>query len=176
VNRYAVHFSLPSNSAKTKISDRVPVIPGVFTGYHRVVTVDPYRLVVVRDGEGENLPVDFILALDSTEELDDAPHRKGHAVGVLPVCDVERSGAAFHLSSQEREVHVVRGHEERLIPGDEVANKRRQLGELVLSERISPEPNRVVRLWTGAGEGGRVVPPFVDAFDEAFIVLVPECE
>ncbi|EAQ91197.1 predicted protein [Chaetomium globosum CBS 148.51] len=31
---------------------------------------------------------DLILALDSTEELDDAPHRKGHAVGVLPVCDV----------------------------------------------------------------------------------------
>lgn len=43
------------------------------------------------------------------------------------------------------------------------ANERRQLGELALSERISPEPNKVVRLWTSAGERDRIVPPFVDA-------------
>jgi len=130
----------------------------------------------MRDGEGEDLPVDFILALNSTEELDDAPHRKGHAVGILPVCDVERCGTAFHLASQKREVYVVRGYEEGLVPGDEVANEGRQLGELVLGECVSFEPNGVVRLWTGAGEGDRVVLPFVDAFDKAFIVLVPECE
>jgi hypothetical protein len=34
----------------------------------------------------------------------------------------------------------------------------------------------VIRLWTGAGQRDRVVPPFVDALDKAFIVLVPECE
>jgi len=84
-------------------------------------------------------------------------------VSVLPVCDVERRGAAFHLASQEREVHVVCGYEEGLVPGDEVTNERRQLSEPVISERVSPEPNRVVGLGTGAGEGDRVVPPFVDA-------------
>lgn len=60
-----------------------------------VLAVDPDRGVVMRDGEGENLPVDLILALDSTEELDDASHRKGHTVGVPPACDIESSGAAF---------------------------------------------------------------------------------
>jgi hypothetical protein len=52
------------------------------------VAEDPYRLLVMRDGEGEDLPVNLILALDATEELDDAPYRKGHAVGVLPVLRV----------------------------------------------------------------------------------------
>jgi hypothetical protein len=40
----------------------------------------------------------FIVALNNTEELGDTPHRKGHTVGVLPVCDVERGGAALHLA------------------------------------------------------------------------------
>ena len=102
--------------------------------------------MVVRDGEGKDLLVDLILALNSTEELDDAPHRKGYAIGILSVRDVERSGAALHLASQEQEVHIVRGHEEGLVPSNEVANKWRQLGELVLSKRVSFEPNGVVRL------------------------------
>jgi len=169
-------FILSIERGEVESIDRVPIVLDVFPSYHRVVAVDPYRPVVMRDGEGEDLPINFILALDSTEELDDAPHRKGHAVGVLPICDVERSGATLHLAGQEREVHVVRGHEEGLVPGNEVANEGRQLGELVLSERVSFEPNGVVRLWTGAGEGDRVVPPFVDALDKAFMVLVPECE
>ena len=60
-------------------------------------------------------------------------------------------------------------------PGDEVANKRRQLGELVLGECVSLEPNGVVRLWTGAGDGVRVVPPFVDALNEMFEVAGTAC-
>ncbi len=57
-----------------------------------------------------------------------------------------------------------------------VANKGQQLGKPVLGECVSFEPNGAIRLWTGAGEGDRVVLPFVNAFDKAFIVLVLECE
>ena len=75
------------------------VVLDVFPSYHWIVAVDPYRPVVMRDGEGEDLLVDLILALDSTEELDDTPYRKGYAVGILPVYDVERRGAILHLAS-----------------------------------------------------------------------------
>ena len=44
-------------------------------------------------------------------------------MSILSVCDIERCGAALHLAREEREVHVVRGHEARLVAGDEVANK-----------------------------------------------------
>ena len=120
------------------------VVLDVFPDYHRVVAVDPDRGVVMRDGEREDLWVDLILALYSTEELDDAPHRKGYAVSVLPVCDVERRGAAFHLASQEREVHVVRGYEEGwqqwsysiLGPGADTAFPR---ASLRMGKRLSSE-------------------------------------
>ncbi len=53
--------------------------------------------MVMGDIEGKDLSIDLILALDSTEELDNGRHCNGHAVGVLSVCDVERRGAAFHV-------------------------------------------------------------------------------
>ena len=84
-------------------------------------------------------------------------------MSVLLVCDVECRGAVFHLASQEREVHIVYGYKEGLVPSDEVTNERQQLSEPVISERVSPKPNRVVGLGTGASKGDRVVPPFVDA-------------
>ena len=46
-------------------------------------------------------------------------------MSVLLVCDVECRGAVFHLASQEREVYIVYGYEEGLVPGDEVTNERR---------------------------------------------------
>ena len=99
VNRHAVYFPLPSNAVKQNFRSGAGNTR-VFPGYHRVVTVDPYRLVVVRDGEGEDLPVDLILALDSAEELDDASHRKGI---LWAFCGSAMSSAAApHFISQVR--------------------------------------------------------------------------
>lgn len=72
--------------------------------------------MVVRNGEDEDLPVDLTLALDSTEELDDALHCKIHTASVLPVCDIERLSVVFHLASQEREVRVVCDGKDKLVP------------------------------------------------------------
>ena len=38
--------------------------------------------VAVRDGEGEDLSVEFLLALHIPEELQASPHRNSHAVGI----------------------------------------------------------------------------------------------
>ena len=46
---------------------------------------------------------------------------------------------------------------------------------LVLGECVSFEPNGVVRLWAGAGEGDRVVPSFVDALCYDVKVCCTEC-
>lgn len=43
----------------------------------------------MRNREGEDLPVDFIFAFNSTKEFDDIPHNKDHIISILPVCDIE---------------------------------------------------------------------------------------
>ena len=126
------------------------VILGILPIDHRIMAVDAHRSMVMRDGEGKDLPVDLVLAFHCAKELDGGPHRERHAVRVLAVRDVKCCSSALHLARQEWEVHVVRGHEEGHVPGDEVANARRQLGELVVSECLSFEPHRVIGLGAGA--------------------------
>jgi hypothetical protein len=67
--------------------------------------------MVVRNREGEDLAVHLVLALYSTEELDDSPYRKGHAVSALAVGNFKRLVTALNLAGQEWEVHVMRGYE-----------------------------------------------------------------
>lgn len=40
---------------------------------YRVVTVDPHGLVIVRDGKGEDLPVQLLLALHVSKKCDKSP-------------------------------------------------------------------------------------------------------
>ena len=107
----------------------------------------------MRDGEGEDLPMKLHLTTNEPIELDDSSHRKRHAVGVLSVRDIERCSTALHLASKEREVHVVRGHEVRLIAGDKVANEWGELVELRFGERLPLESHREIRLWTRSCQG-----------------------
>ena len=88
------------------------VILSIFPIDYCIITVDTHRLVVMRDREGKDLAVDFILAFHCPKELDNSPHRKRHAVRVLAVGDVECCSSALHLARQELEVHIVRGHGE----------------------------------------------------------------
>ena len=77
------------------------------------MAVDSHRPMVVRDRESEDLPVKLLFTLHKSEEFDDTPHRHGHAVSILPICDIKCCGTALNLARQEREVHVVCSHEER---------------------------------------------------------------
>lgn len=65
----------------------------------------------------------LVLAFSSAIKLNNSPHRKCHAVRILAVYDVECCSSALHLAGQKWEVHVVRGDEERPVPGDEVATQ-----------------------------------------------------
>jgi hypothetical protein len=51
--------------------------------------------------------VQLLFPLDKSEQLDDAPHGKSHAVSVLSVGDVKRCSTALHFARKEREVHPV---------------------------------------------------------------------
>ena len=61
---------------------------------HRIVAVDTHRSIVMRDGEGKDLPMDLVLAFHCAKELDGGPHRERHAVRVLAVRHVEVSSSA----------------------------------------------------------------------------------
>lgn len=88
------------------------------------MTVNSYGVVIMRDREAKDMPMDLALALNSTKELGDRPHREGHTVGILPVRDVQRCGAALHFAGQEGEVQVIRAHKEGLVSSEKVAKER----------------------------------------------------
>ena len=56
---------------------------------YRVMAVDPYRLVIMRDREGENFLMKLFFALHKPEEFDNTPHRHCHAMSILLVCNIK---------------------------------------------------------------------------------------
>ena len=87
-------------------------------------------------------------------------------MSILSVCDIECCGATIHLAREKREVHVVRGHEERLVTGDEVTNEGSKLVELIFGKCLTLESHRVVGLRAGASQGKGVVPALVGAVNQ----------
>src|SRR5271163_2996155 len=118
-------------------TDRVTVEGSLISIDQSVMAVDSHRPVIVRDRKGENFPVHFLFALREFEELDNSSHCKGHAMSILPICDIECCSATLHFARQEREVHEIRGHEEGSVC--ELANNGLDPFELILCERLSPE-------------------------------------
>ena len=82
---------------KAKLADGMAVVFGILPINYGILAVNPYRPVIVRDGKGKELTVEFALAFHKTEELNDSPRRERHAVGVLAVYDVKRLEAALDL-------------------------------------------------------------------------------
>lgn len=111
----------------------------------------------------------LLLALHKSEELYSTSYCKSHAIGVLSVCDIERRGAALHFTHQEQEVHVIRSYEEGGVC--KLANERLKLLELIIGEGFSPESHKIFRLWTRLNHRDRVIPAFVDTFNQNFEVF-----
>lgn len=89
--------------------------------------------------------MDLPLPLDKSEELDDAPHGKSHAVSVLSVGDVKHCSTALHFAREEREAHPVGCDENGGII--DAADERIEPVELLARNCGSPESSRVIRLW-----------------------------
>jgi len=65
------------------------VIAGLVAGEYWAVAVDSYRLMVMREGEGEDLAADLLLAAYGAEEPDDGPYCNSYVVGILAVRNAE---------------------------------------------------------------------------------------
>ena len=152
--------------------DRMAVIGGILAIDYPVMAVDSHGLMTMGHGEGEELPVQLLLTLGKSKNLDDASHSKRDAVRILPVCDVERRRAAFHFGGEEREVHVEGGHEVRR--PRQLANPRLKLAQLLFCECRSVELYGIVRLRTRFGHRYGIFPAFIDKFDEFFELLSTE--
>lgn len=110
---------------KTELANSVSIVSYVsFPARFGIIPVNSYQLVVMGDGEGQDLAIQFLLAAYEPEELDGSPDSNNHAVGILAICDVQRRGSALHLACQEGEVYQVRRHKIGLIARDKVADKR----------------------------------------------------
>lgn len=76
---------LPVKLCEIEFSDCVTVVFYLFALDLGVVSKDSHRLIVMREGEGKDLPIDLILSPHKTKKLNDAPYRECHTMGVLTV-------------------------------------------------------------------------------------------
>ncbi|KAK5637255.1 hypothetical protein RRF57_012967 [Xylaria bambusicola] len=83
---------------KREVTDWVAVVLSFLPIDHRVVAIDTHRLVVMRDRERKDPPVDLILAPNKTKKLNNSSCSHRHTVGVLAVRNVQCCGAALHLT------------------------------------------------------------------------------
>lgn len=163
---FAIHFS------KIELANSVSVVRCLGSIDDSVVAVYPHCAIIVRDGEGEELPVESLLAFHIPEELHDSAHSNSHVVGVLAVRDVECCSASLDFARQEREVHVVGGHEVRDVECIRlITHKGLEFVYLFLGGCLSSETNSIVRLSSSLRDGIGVVPPFVDTLDQAVEVF-----
>jgi hypothetical protein len=81
--------------------------------------------MIVRNGKGENLSVEFFFSLYGSVELDDAPRSNRHAVSILSVGNIESRSATLYFASEKWEVHPVGCDKERGI--EDAADKRIKL-------------------------------------------------
>lgn len=134
---------------EAELVDWMPVEGGFDSINYRIVAIDSYSPVIVRDRESEDFSVKLFFTIQKPKKFNNAPHCQGHAMSILPICDIKRYRTTLHFAGYEREVHVVGGHEERTVR--EVADKGFESFELIFRERLPPEPYRVVWLWTTLG-------------------------
>src|SRR3954453_4656084 len=93
-------------------------------------------------------------------------------MGVLTVGDVQRTGSTFGLACEEWKPHPPRSHEEGGVC--EAANARLQFLALVLGECRRSKANRIIWLRPSTSKRNRLVPAFIDAFDEMLKVICPK--
>ncbi len=152
-----------------KFAEWITPICGLVPRNHWIVSPDPYRLVVMRERESKNLPMDLLLASYGLEEFDHTSDRNSHAMSILTVGNVKSRRATFDFDSQERKVHVICGQEKGA--ARRIANERLQPDQLTLGESRARESNGIVRLRTRFGHGDTTVPAFIDTLDEDIEML-----
>ena len=95
--------------------------------------------MIVQYREGDDLLIDFLLALYKPKELHKTPDGKRHIISILIIGNVEHCIAALHFARQEQKVHPPRNSEGGSKDVCNIANKRFELFELVASKRRLPK-------------------------------------
>ena len=65
---------------------------------YRVMAIDPYCLVIMRDGEGENFLIKLFFALHKPEKFDNTPHRYCYVMSILLVCDIKCCSTTLYFA------------------------------------------------------------------------------
>jgi len=119
----------------------------------------------MRDRKSEDFSINLLLTFHELEVLDDGPHCERYTVRILSVGDVESRSATLYFAREKRKVHIVRGHKEGLIAGDEVTDEGCKLLALIFRKCLPFKSDRVVRLRTSSSERDGIVPAFINTFN-----------
>ena len=133
---------------------------------HGIMAIDSHGGIIVRDGEGENLPMELFLAFYRPEKLNKSSDSDGHAVRVLTIGNIESASSTLHLAGEEGKVHPRCSHEVGLKLGPDFTDKRFKFFELFFSKRRASESHGVVWLWTSTMKRDCTIPTFVNTFVE----------
>ena len=106
---------------------------------HRVMAIDSDAPVIVRDGKGEDLPVQLFLALHISKKYKTS-ESDAHALDVLAIGKIKSRGAAFDLAGEERELHSRSSHEIGSDLKPWLTHKGFKLVQLFLENADRPNP------------------------------------
>ena len=126
--------------------DRITIECSTFLLDYRIMAVDPYGDMIVRDREGKNIPVKLFLAIYCSIKLHGSFHGNCHTVRILSVGNLESRSATLDFAGEKREVYPYRNYKVCLNLSAELADKRFELLELVFGKRRTREFYGIIRL------------------------------
>ena len=141
-----VSYPLFFTIGEIEFTNRVTIEGSLIPFNHRVIAIDSYSGMIMRDGKGEDLSVQLFLALHRPKKLDKSSNGDGHAMSILAIGNIESGSAALYLAGEEGEVYSYCSHKICNDLGARLTHKRFQLIQLVLGECGSPESHGKVGL------------------------------
>ena len=68
---------------------------------YKVIVVNYYYLVTVRDSEGEDFLIELFFAINKLEKFDNTPHYYRYTVSILSIYNIKCCGITVNLTGQE---------------------------------------------------------------------------
>ncbi len=114
-------FLFPIKCGKAEFINRITVDYGLYALDYRVVAINSYSVVIVRNKKGENLSIKLFLALHKPKQFHDLSNSERYTIYILSICYIECGRTALHFAREERKVYILYIYKEGVI--DKIANK-----------------------------------------------------
>lgn len=110
---------------------------------NRIVTIDPYSLIVIRNGKRKDPSIKFILSGNLIVQINDLLNSNTRAISILSISDIKAFVPIFYLYYKIQKVYLGYSQERYTFPP---SNKRLQLPKLTLCKYSWFISSGVIRL------------------------------